>query len=524
MRNGVLFGGLSLFAGLGASGATAQVLVTEDDLLLAPTPTTYDELGYSVALDGDTLASSCFGRNSVQVSVRSGGSWTLQQELVGPGSWFGTSIALDGDLLAVSGPSWYAELVYLYRRSGSTWSLESTLPKLEGGNGPWGTQVDVDGELLAVGIGEYDHNGQNAGAVYVHRKEGASWLLEQELQPPVIAANAKFGSSISLDGDTLLVAAGGTNVVYVFRRAGYVWSLEASLNAPIPGRGFGVRVALDGDVAAVTDYCDLAGTQAGAVHLYRRTGTTWAHEATLLPPDGTPYAHWGSQLALGGGVLVIGPRYGPTENVFEYLSGAWTETGILAPAEVQGTQSEQAVAVSADAIAVGNRYSSPGGLYAAGAARVYDLPLAPLAQVECTGDGSAGACPCGNASDAGALSGCASSAARGALLGASGSTDLAADDLRLFAWHVPDGQPGLLFAAPLTIQGIPFGDGLRCLGGGAVRLGARPGSSLVWGPGLGALGGFQPGESRTFQVVYRDPLGPCGSGLDWTAAARVTFH
>lgn len=524
MRNGVLFGGLSLFVGLGASGATAQVLVTEDDLLLAPTPATYDELGYSVALDGDRLAATCFGRHSVQVFARAGGSWSLEQEIVGPGSWFGTSIALDGDLLAASGPSWYAELVYLYRRSGSTWSLETTFPKLEGGNGPWGTRVDVDGERLAVGIGEYDHNGENAGAAYVHRKEGTTWTLEQELLPPVIQPSAKFGSSIALDGDTLLVAAGGTNVVYVFRRTGYVWSLEASLNAPIPGRGFGVRVALAGDVAAVTDYCDLADTQAGAVHVYRRAGTSWTYEATLLPPDARPYDHWGCQLALGDDLVVAGPRYGPTENVFEYSGGAWTPTGILAPAEVWGTLSEQAVAVSADAIAVGNRYSSFGGPYAAGATRVYDRPLAPLAQVECTGDGSAGVCPCGNASDAGALAGCASSLARGALLGAAGSTDLAADDLRLFAWYVPNDQPGLLFAAPLSIPGIPFGDGLRCLGGGAVRLGARPGSSLLWGPGLGALGGFQPGESWTFQVVYRDPLGPCGSGLDWTAAARTTFH
>lgn len=74
--------------------------------------------------------------------------------------------------------------------------------------------------------------------------------------------------------------------------------------------------------------------------------------------------------------------------------------------------------------------------------------------------------------------------------------------------------------------GLPFGDGLLCVEGSIVRLGVAvpdAAGAAVWGPGLGALGGWSAGDRRRFQVWYRNPGGPCGSGFNLTNALEVGF-
>jgi hypothetical protein len=152
----------------------------------------------------------------------------------------------------------------------------------------------------------------------------------------------------------------------------------------------------------------------------------------------------------------------------------------------------------------------------------------PVASPFCFGDGSGSACPCTNPGSADA--GCANSTGAGGVLTAAGSNGAAADDLELHATHLLPAQPALAFAgldATGGGAGVAFGDGLRCAGTGVVRLGIRvpdAGGAATWGPGLGAVGGWQAGETRRLQVWYRDPTGsPCNSGFNLTNGLEVTF-
>ena len=60
-----------------------------------------------------------------------------------------------------------------------------------------------------------------------------------------------------------------------------------------------------------------------------------------------------------------------------------------------------------------------------------------------------------------------------------------------------------------------------------MRLGVRtPDASgaAAWGPGLGTQGGWQAGDTRRFQLWYRDPLGgPCGNGFNTSSGLEVVF-
>ena len=148
----------------------------------------------------------------------------------------------------------------------------------------------------------------------------------------------------------------------------------------------------------------------------------------------------------------------------------------------------------------------------------------------CEGAGSV--CPCGNDND-GSLgaAGCANgSSAGGCALKGTGTNSVTAGDLVLEAEGLVPSQPGLFFQGNNAINagnGNPFGDGLRCAGGGVVRLevifGAADGtgSSSV---NIASRGGCAAGDTKRYQLWSRDPItSPCGSNFNLSNGLEVTW-
>jgi hypothetical protein len=161
---------------------------------------------------------------------------------------------------------------------------------------------------------------------------------------------------------------------------------------------------------------------------------------------------------------------------------------------------------------------------------VYRAPGAGLAF--CAGDGSAGACPCGNLSAPGSGAGCANSLGVGGLLAASGIASLAGDTLVLAGEGMPNAT--VLYFQGTTRQnggtGSPFGDGLRCAGGTVVRLAATTNvagaSRYPFGPNApvsvrGSVG--TPGV-RTYQAWYRNAASFCtGDTFNLTNGVEIAW-
>lgn len=148
--------------------------------------------------------------------------------------------------------------------------------------------------------------------------------------------------------------------------------------------------------------------------------------------------------------------------------------------------------------------------------------------VFCPGDGTGIACPCGNDGEAGA--GCANSFAPGARLTTFGTNSTSIDNLGFLASGLIPGQGALLFSGTTPVAGgtgVPFGDGLRCAGGAVRRLKVRAASELgeaSWGPGYAVGQGWTSGDTRFFQVWYRDPIAsPCLQAFNLTNGVEVTF-
>ncbi len=145
----------------------------------------------------------------------------------------------------------------------------------------------------------------------------------------------------------------------------------------------------------------------------------------------------------------------------------------------------------------------------------------------CLGDGSSGACPCGNAGAGG--NGCASANfASGARLVATGQASLSNDTLVLTALNVP-GPTYFLQGDPPPLAGVALGDGLLCLGSIVRLFVVVPSSGVAAYPGAAApnpisVQGSVTGGTKLYQAWYRSVPGLCGQGnFDLTQGVRLDW-
>ena len=284
--------------------------------------------GYSVGISGDTVVVGAYHFNNytgvAYVYVRSGGVWTLQQRLDAsdptPSDNFGFATAIDGDSIIIgaydSGGSGEGS-AFVFTRSGTTWTQQQQLFSPDPSNlHRFGFAVAISGDTVAVG----DHTHPPDGAVYVFARDAGAWSLEDSLAPTNLDAES-FGWPISLDGDTLAVTDRlgdvGTTVdagaVHLFDRSGTVWTETQRLTAHDAGQEakFGQGVGLQGDTivagALLADHDGLV--DAGAAYVLRRTDGVWSQATQLIPDLAATEDHFGIWIGLDGGTAVIGARW-----------------------------------------------------------------------------------------------------------------------------------------------------------------------------------------------------------------------
>jgi hypothetical protein len=345
-----------------------------------------DVYGESLVVQGDTALVAAPGRGAdtgaVYVYQRSGGTWTEVQQLAAPdaaaNSWYGSSLAISGDTVAVgayghdASPSAQNGAIYVYVRSGGVWTLQKELVGLD--NEQLGGNVALDGDTLLATV-------QGATpSVRVYVRTGGAWSVEQVLPGTGLVYN--FGAALALDGDTAVIGGNGWGDIsvpgyaYVFQRSGTVWILQQTLAADDEdgSEDFGYAVAVAGDTVVV-------GAPEhhphSAVYTFARTGTAWAQVDRTLS-DGTS-DRLGYSLALDGDKLLAGaPLHHtgavPTGGAFMFTrSGAgWTQRAQFTETPVGTGQMGTAVGLSGSAALVSDAGYSYPALYA-GVAYAYSL-------------------------------------------------------------------------------------------------------------------------------------------------------
>ena len=214
-----------------------------------------------------------------------------------------------------------------------------------------GYSVAIDGDTAVIGCpGEVDTDNYSyqSGSVYVFEKgSDGQWAKAQRLLPSYIIQGGEFGMSVALEGDTLLIGAGGFSGAYlgdddsgnpIFTNS------EEEDNHPEGGVVYVFTKQLDGtwmeqQQLYPSDYADLKG----------------------VPNLTTPV--FGEKLDISGDNLVVSNANNSKVYVFNYDGNDWSETQ-----KIEGEYYPYSVAIDGNNIAIGDE-----GVNNTGVVKMYSL-------------------------------------------------------------------------------------------------------------------------------------------------------
>jgi hypothetical protein len=421
--------------------------------------------GYSIAISQDEStmvvgapddSSDAAGINSVLnagavfVYIKSGGIWVLQQKIIASGTnargeldGFGQSVAISGDTIVVGAPYHSYDAIganyfygsgaaFVFKRTSGVWAQQQKIvgvginSRAEYDNFGW--SVAISGDTVSVGSPQHDADASgnvsgsvwDTGAVFIFKRSGVSWALEQKIIAQGVGGTLtsdQFGTSVAMDGDTIVVGtpgqdydAAGINTAftagaaYIYTRTAAVWTVQQKIvatgvNARKQDDFFGASVAISGETIVVGspnhDY-RVAGTynqnNCGAVFVYVRAAGTWSQQQKLSAWNGNggwDFAHFGASVAIDGDSLVVGSPEDDLDETeanlgnstgsaytFTRAAGVWTQEQKLAGSGVNGRNDQDsfgtAVAVMGDLAVMGAKFhpydeAGANSIYQAGA-------------------------------------------------------------------------------------------------------------------------------------------------------------
>ncbi|MBC2845532.1 T9SS type A sorting domain-containing protein [Winogradskyella flava] len=261
----------------------------------------------------------------------------------------------------------------------------------------FGWSVVVQGDIAAVGAKSVDFNTSDRGAVYMYEKDASNnWIQTQKLFNSDARQFDRFGQSIDIDGDIMIIGArsqdydeNGGGMFYDSGGAAYIfekdatgnWSEIQKLVSSDRGATFqpllGETVAISGDYAVVNAPREVKGltgqpdlTNAGACYIFERDGNgVWSEVQKIVPSQRYAQDQFGDfSLAISGNTIAVGSfRHDFDVNeqnevlsagavyIFERdTNGVWSETQKIEDANrEQGEWFGKSVALEGDLLMVG---------------------------------------------------------------------------------------------------------------------------------------------------------------------------
>lgn len=300
---------------------TGNLLLTLND----PTPTGSDNFGHSVAIDGNLIligshlddragAGDDVGQAYLFDATTGDLLQTFNDPDPQPGDQFGWVVALDGSNVLISAyqdDTMGVNVGQAHLFDAITGNLLHTF------NDPTPTSGDEFGHFLAIkgshiiiGAPTDDTNGTNVGQA--HLFDVATGNLLRTFDNPSAASDDRFGHSVGVDGNNVLIGAfgddtNGTNVGQAYLFDAVTGNLLQTYDDPTPTTTdqFSRELVIQGDhvlIGARLD--DTAGANVGQVHLFDTL--TGALLQTFDDPTVTLGDEFGRSVALDGNHVVVG--------------------------------------------------------------------------------------------------------------------------------------------------------------------------------------------------------------------------
>jgi len=239
-------------------------------------------------------------------------------------AYFGTSVSISGDTTVIGANGVLEDgdahgAAYVFDFDGMNWSETIKLsPTNDFEN--YGTSVSISGDRIAIGANlAFVNSFAQAGVVYIYEKDmNGDWIEVFRLFASDNDRFDKFGSSVKLDGDRLIVGVTSSDDVesnagsaYIFDYNGNNWVETIKLTASNPGNGdlFGGDVDLDMNKAIVSSqYSDDAkeGANVGSVYVFELGNSGWSETTILSAANMAANDNFGNSISISGNFIVIG--------------------------------------------------------------------------------------------------------------------------------------------------------------------------------------------------------------------------
>jgi hypothetical protein len=240
------------------------------------------------------------------------------------GAFFGASVGVDRRTIVVgvqeddNGVG--SAIVYKYDSLNRTFFEEAKLTPSNGEpTDDFGRVVAISDDFIIVGAQKNDEAGVDSGAAYIYKRsvveraEG-EWEEVAVLTPPDAQENERFGISVAIDKNTVIIGANGADDNGENSGAAYIftlgdddeWLFTQKLVAPDgePGDNFGFSVAIYGNQAVVGAVWD--GEKSGSVYVYILNRGTWTVEGKFVADGGNPDDQFGWSLAMWEQTIAVG--------------------------------------------------------------------------------------------------------------------------------------------------------------------------------------------------------------------------
>jgi hypothetical protein len=175
----------------------------------------------------------------------------------------------------------------------------------------FGFSVAIDGDTLVVGRSSVIGNIE--GFAHIFERSEGEWVHRQMLATPS-EMNDNFGFSVDVDGDYIVVGgpfyANSTNYgrAYVYRRDVDEWVLDGTLDVGIerrPADRFGTAVAICG-LELLVGAPGHSSNQGGAAALFARGESGWVQTRLFSPNVSQVRGFAGASIAFDGQTVVFG--------------------------------------------------------------------------------------------------------------------------------------------------------------------------------------------------------------------------
>jgi len=253
-----------------------------------------------------------------------------------------------------------------------SWTQQAKLTASDGAAGDlFGYRVALSGNTIVVGSRNDADAGADTGSVHVYARFGTAWVQQQKLLASDAASLDYFGSSLAIDGDTIVAGAYGNDDVgtdsgsaYVFVRTGGTWTQQAKLTASDAGSGdyFGFSASISGDTAIIGAPRDNpVGSASGSAYVFTRAGGIWTQQQKLAASDAAATDQFGSAVSVSGDTAAVGAEFDDDAGtssgsayVFVRTGSIWTEQQKLTASDsAAGDQFGHSLGIADDAVVIG---------------------------------------------------------------------------------------------------------------------------------------------------------------------------